>query len=111
MRLGKVLTETGLARSGSEATRLIKQGAVTVGGCDPNCTFFDTGKCSCGGWRKVTNPLEEVESGLAVKVGDGNWRMMNRLDVGGAGWDQVKGIAQVPTKLEAVEDALDDKTK
>jgi predicted rRNA methylase YqxC with S4 and FtsJ domains len=94
MRLGKVLTETKLARSGSEATRLIKQGAVSVGGCKPNCEFLETGKCTCDGWTKVLNPVAEIEVGLAVKVGDGNWRLMNRLD--GAGWDQVKGIATVP---------------
>jgi hypothetical protein len=94
MRIGKVLTETQLARSGSEATRLIKQGAISVGGCDPDCEFFTTGKCSCGGWRKVTNPVEEVEAGLAVKVGDGRWRLMNKLE--GTGWDQVNGIARVP---------------
>jgi hypothetical protein len=101
MRLGKVLTVTNLARSGSEATRLIKQGAVSVGGCDPDCEFFDTGKCSCGGWKKVTNPVEEVEAGLAVKVGDGNYRLMNKLE--GTGWDQVKGVARVPADSVTVK--------
>jgi hypothetical protein len=99
MRLGKVLTETKLARSRSEATRLIKQGAVSVGGCEPGCGFFDTGRCSCGGWRKVTNPVEEVEAGLSVKVGDGSYRLMNKLE--GTGWDQVKGIARVPLDVTA----------
>jgi hypothetical protein len=94
MRLGKVLIETKLARSGSEATRLIQQGAVTVGGCDPDCKFVDTAKCSCGGWRRVTDPLEEVDSGLTVKVGDGLWRVVSKLE--GAGFDQVNGIARVP---------------
>jgi hypothetical protein len=93
-RLGKVLTETKLARSGSEATRLIKQGAVSVGGCEEDCMFRNTGNCSCKGWRKITDPVAMVESGLAVKIGSGLWRLMNRAM--GEGWDQVNGIGRVP---------------
>lgn len=100
VRLGKVLTETKLARSGSEATRLIKQGAVSVGGCKPDCAFLDTGKCTCDGWTKVLNPVLEIEVGLAVRVGDGRWRLMNKLE--GTGWDQVKGIARVPVDPPAL---------
>jgi predicted rRNA methylase YqxC with S4 and FtsJ domains len=94
MRLAKILTLEKLARSGSEANRLILQGSVYVGGCELGCDFFTTGKCSCDGWKKVTSPIEEIESGLAVKVGSGHWRLMNKID--GTGWDQVKGIGRAP---------------
>jgi predicted rRNA methylase YqxC with S4 and FtsJ domains len=94
MRLAKILVSEKLARSGSEANRLIAQGAVSVGGCAPDCDFFATGKCSCGGWKKVTSPIEEIESGLAVKVGTGLWRIVNKID--GTGWDQVNGIGRAP---------------
>lgn len=41
-RLYKILVEEKLVRSRTEAERLIRQGAVSVGGCDPTCTFFET---------------------------------------------------------------------
>lgn len=91
----KVLVVTELARSGSEANRLIKQGAVQVGGCQPDCTFFSTGKCVCGGWTKVTNPAAEIESGMCVKIGNGLYRTVARID-GTSGFDQLKGVAKVP---------------
>jgi predicted rRNA methylase YqxC with S4 and FtsJ domains len=94
MRLAKILVAEKMARSGSEANRLILQGAVYVGGCEPDCELLDTGKCSCDGWKKVTSPIEEIESGVAVKVGSGMWRLMNKID--GTGWDQVKGIGRAP---------------
>lgn len=80
-RLYKILVEEKLVRSRTEAERIIKQGAVSVGGCAPDCLFFTTGKCSCHGWRKVTKATEEIEIGLAVKIGHGNWRVMTRLDI------------------------------
>ena len=85
-----MMVDQGLARSGTEANRLIKQG-VYVGGCTKDCGFFTSGKCDCGGWKKVTNPLEEIEKGLVVKVGNGNWRLMNRE---GGGWDQVVSLTK-----------------
>jgi predicted rRNA methylase YqxC with S4 and FtsJ domains len=94
MRLAKILVAAKMARSGSEANRFILQGAVYVGGCEPDCEFFSIGKCSCDGWRKVTSPIEEIESGLAVKVGSGHWRLMNKID--GSGWDQVNGVGRAP---------------
>lgn len=94
MRLVKVLTETKLARSGAEAVRLIRQGAVTVGGCSPDCQFIHIGVCTCDGWKKIIDPIAEIESGLAVKVGTGHWRLMTRT--GKVGWDQVKGVGRVP---------------
>ena len=94
MRLSKILTEIKLARSGSEAVRIIRQGAVSVGGCSSDCEFFIKGNCSCLGWRKVTDPLQEIESGIAIKVGSGLWRLMNRIE--GSGWDQVNGIGRAP---------------
>jgi len=93
MRLYQILVAEKLVRSRTEAERLIRQGGVSVGGCDPDCSFFTTGKCSCGGWRKITNVTEEIEVGLAVKVGNGNWRVMKRLD-GTVGFDLVKGIGR-----------------
>ena len=95
MKLFRVLVQTKLARSRSEAERLIKQGAVSVGGCSPDCGFFDTGKCTCEGWSKIKNVTEEIEAGLKVKVGDGYWRILTKVD-GTAGFDQVNGIATVP---------------
>lgn len=97
MKLALVLTSSGLARSNGEAARLIKQGAVTVGGCATTCDWFTTGKCSCGGWEKITDPRADVAAGLAVKVGSGNWRVMTRDNQGKPGpvYDQVPGITRV----------------
>jgi S4 domain len=94
MKLAKILVAEKMVRSGSEANRMILQGAVYVGGCAEDCDFFTTGKCSCGGWNKVTSPTAEIAPGLAVKIGTGHWRLMNRLE--GTGWDQVKGIGRAP---------------
>jgi predicted rRNA methylase YqxC with S4 and FtsJ domains len=94
MKLAKFLVESKLARTGMEAQRLIKSGAVRVGGCSEDCSFFSTGKCNCGGWEQITNPGQEVQPGLAVKVGGGFWRLVNRLD-GQSGFDQLNGIARV----------------
>jgi hypothetical protein len=102
-RLYKVLVEEKLVRSRTEAERFIRQGAVSVGGCDPACTFFATGKCTCGGWRKVTKVTEEIEVGLAVKVSDGRWRVMNRID-GKPGYDLVNGIGRSREEQERPKD-------
>src|SRR5579863_2504457 len=102
-RLYKILVEEKLVRSRTEAERLIRQGAVSVGGCDPECTFFTTGKCTCGGWRKVTKVTEEIEVGLAVKVGNGSWRVMNRID-GKQGYDLVNGIGRSREEHERPKD-------
>ena len=68
-----------MARSGAEAQRLIKQGAVYAGGCIPPCNARNLPyKCVCKGWRRVTNPAEDVMSGDVVRVGDGNWRLLKR---------------------------------
>jgi hypothetical protein len=96
----KVLVVTKLARSGSEANRLIKQGAVQVGGCKSDCTFFSTGKCTCGGWTKVTNPAEDVEVGFSVKIGTGFGRTVARID-GASGFEFLHGVAKVPSEPEA----------
>lgn len=93
MKLFRILVERKLARSGGEATRLIKQGAVMVGGCELDCQFFATGKCSCGGWNKITDPIMEIAPGTCVKVGTGLWRCIPKLE--GKGYDQVNGIARV----------------
>jgi hypothetical protein len=114
MKLSKALTETGMARSGAEAQRLVKQGAVLVGGCIPPCNMrrccgdneeSHLGepcplpvsmqfKCTCENWRKVTNPIEEIDSGEVMRIGDGGWRLLKREGV--TGFDQVPGIARFP---------------
>ena len=99
-RLYKILVEERLVRSRTEAERLIRQGAISVGGCSPECSFFTTGDCSCNGWRKVLKPTEEIEIGLAVKVGNGRWRVMNRLD--GPGYDLVNGIGRCRAEHETI---------
>lgn len=122
MKLAKALTETGMARSGAEAQRLVKQGAVLVGGCTPLCPLRATppectcqqqideilqgkeriakpcrvkhGVCTCGGWTKIINPAEEIESGVVMRIGKDDWRLVQRE--GSAGFDQVRGVARVP---------------
>ena len=63
---------------------------------------FRRAKCSCGGWTKITDPTEEIAPGVAVKVGNGLWRIEKKLD-GTAGYDQLNGIAKVPP--ETVEES------
>jgi len=101
-RIYKILVEEKLVRSRTEAERLIRQGAVSVGGCDPGCGFFTTGKCNCGGWRKVLKPTEEIEVGLAVKVGNGLWRVMQRLEA--PGFDLLNGIGRSRPEHERPKD-------
>jgi hypothetical protein len=102
MRLYQILVEQKLVRSRTEAERFIRQGSVSVGGCDPDCEFFTTGRCKCGGWRKVTKPTEEIEVGLAVKIGNGLWRVMPRLE--GAGFDLVNGIGRSRASTKRPDD-------
>ena len=94
MRIARILVEYQLARSGAEAIRLLGQGAVSVGGCDPSCDYFTCGKCVCGGWRKVTNPVEEIEPGLVVKIGNGFMRLIPRM--GSGGYDALSGVCRAP---------------
>jgi hypothetical protein len=96
MKLSKALVETKMARSGAEAQRLVKQGAVLVGGCIPPCNPRKEpyNKCTCGGWKKITNPVEDVNSGEVMRIGDGSWRLPKKESA--QGFDQVPGIAWVP---------------
>ena len=95
MKLSKALVETEMARSGAEAQRLVKQGGVLVGGCIPPCNMRQSPyKCTCGGWRKIVNPVEDVQTGEVMRVGDGSWRLLSRE--GAQGFDQIRGIAWVP---------------
>lgn len=96
MKLAKALTALRVARTGAEAQRLIKQGAIWVGGCIPPCNArLPPYKCVCNGWRKVLNPAEDVPAGQVVRIKDGNYRLMNRLD-GQSGSDQVPSIGWIP---------------
>lgn len=94
MKLDKVLVDQKLARSRAEAQRLIKQGAVSVGGCAADCTFFKTGNCTCGGWEKTTDTQDDIPSGWCVKIGKGFWRRVPKLE--GEGFDQLNGVCKVP---------------
>jgi hypothetical protein len=96
MKLAKALVETGMARSGAEAQRLVKQGAIIVGGCISPCNPRKApyNPCTCGGWRKITNPAEEVKGGEVMRIGCGNWRLLKKE--GSQGFDQVQGIAYAP---------------
>ena len=67
-----------MAASVTDANQLIKSGTVQIGSCIRTCTFFDTGKCTCGGWQKITVPFQEIETGLKIKIKDGNWRKIGR---------------------------------
>lgn len=93
MRINKLMVDLGLARTGGEATRLVKQGAVLVGGCERDCHWINTGKCTCGGWKKETDPAKTVPNGSVIKVGTGHWRLLPRLD-GQRGFEQVRGVAR-----------------
>jgi hypothetical protein len=101
-RLYKILVDEGLVRSRTEAERFIRQGSVSVGGCEPDCSFFSTGKCTCGGWRKVTKATEEIPVGWAVKVGTGFYRVMTAVDR--PGYDVVKGIGRSREEHERPKD-------
>ena len=101
MQLDKVLFSQKLARSRTEAQRLIRQGAVSAGACDPTCSFFKTGKCDCGGWTKITDPQEDINPGWCVKVGNGFGRTVARID-GRPGFDQLNGVCKVPGEIKAV---------
>lgn len=77
MKLISLMVDCELASSRGEAERLVKQGAVRIGGCEARCSFFETGKCTCGEWRKATSPTEDVKPGESVKVGSGFGRTTN----------------------------------
>ena len=103
MRITKALTGLKLVRSNSEAYRLVKQGAVRAGGCTPECDFINTGVCHCGGWRRITDPKDEVRSGEVVKIGKGAWRLLPPMDDQGSMY--VRGIGRVPETEDDPEDS------
>lgn len=88
----------GLARSRAEAQRLVRQGAVSIGGCKEDCTFFNTGKCTCGGWEKIEKPNHDVPEGWCIRVGNGFYRTVKRID-GRPGVDQLKGVCHVREEI------------
>ena len=97
MKLAKALVELKMARSGAEAQRLVKQGAVLVGGCIPPCNArLAPYVCTCNGWKKITNPVEDIAPGTVVRIGTGTWRLLQRD--GKQGFDAVPGIGWVPEK-------------
>jgi len=106
MKLVKALVWLDMARSGAEAQRLVKQGAVWIGaGCTPECEFRRVSfRCTCGGQRKATNPVEDLEDGTLFRVGDGNYRMLKPRMDGKDGFDCVPGCGYVPWIPEANPD-------
>jgi len=95
MKLAKALVELKMARSGAEAQRLVKAGAIWAGGCIPPCNAREAPyKCVCNGWRKGTNPVEDIPAGTVVRIGDGSWRLLKAE--GTSKFDQVPGIGWVP---------------
>lgn len=95
MKLAKALVALGMARSGAEAQRLVKEGAVLAGGCIPPCNArLPPYKCVCAGWAKVTNPAQDVAAGVVLRVKDGNYRLLKRD--GSQGFDTIPGIGWVP---------------
>jgi hypothetical protein len=97
MKLIKALIHAHMARSGAEANRMVKQNSVWVGGCIEPCNKrVAPYVCTCGNWKKVTNPVEDIPAGTVIRVKDGNWRLLTRED-GRQGFDQVAGIARVPS--------------
>jgi len=103
MQVNKAMLELGMVRSMGEVTRLVKQGAVLVGGCIQPCNMRITPfKCTCGGWRKVTDFREEVLSGTVVRIGKGNYRLLPRED-GKQGFNQLKGIGWIPEDMVGAE--------
>ena len=95
MKIVKALVLLKMARSGAETNRLVKQGSVWFGGCIAPCNarIFPF-KCTCNGWKKTINPIEEVHLGQVLRVRDGSWRLLTCED-GKQGFDQVIGIGKV----------------
>lgn len=88
VRVVRALVTLGLARSNSEAQRLIKAGAVWAG----DRTFDESGEVD---WRKIMYAGESVFTGDVLRIGKhGNWRLENKL-TGESGFDQLPGIALV----------------
>jgi hypothetical protein len=99
MKLVKALVLLNIARSGTEANRLVKQGSVWFGGCIPPCNSrIAPFKCTCDGWKKSINPIEEVSAGQVIRIKDGSWRLLTRED-GKQGFDSVPGIGRVPSQI------------
>ena len=105
MKLVKALTALKMARSGSEANRMVKEGSVLVGGCIPPCNGrLPPYKCTCGGWRKASNPAENIDAGTVLRVKDGSWRLLVRegsVKATGTVYDQLPGIGWVPEEEES----------
>lgn len=129
MKLVKALTALKMARSGSEANRMVKEGSVWVGGCTPPCNArrccgdharLHEGqpcplpvslqyKCNCDGWHKATNPTEDLEPGTVVRVKDGSWRLLVRaVKSTGTVFDQVPGIGWVPEPEPLPEEKMNE---
>lgn len=94
MKLREVLTTQNMARSNSEADRLIKQGSVRIL------------KSECAGgfpinkeeWQKITDPRFEPDAGTPVIVSNGMWRVVTRD--GAVGFDQLRGVGRTGEKDE-----------
>lgn len=99
MKLAKALVAMGMARSGAEAQRLVKQRAVKIGGCIPPCNMrLPPYECSCNGWSIEINPAKDVPAGVVLRIGSGDYRLLKRE--GQQGFDVVPGIGWVPADIE-----------
>ena len=100
MKVVKALVELGMARSGAEAQRMVKEGMVWAGGCITPCNprRAPYTRCTCNGWHRAKLPTEDIPEITVLRVKDGNYRFMKRMD-GQSGIDVVKGIGRVPLEV------------
>lgn len=99
-RITHILVQLGMARSGGEATQLVKSGAISVGHCQVDCGLRQPPwtKCRCPGWTKIQDPFAQVAVAQHLRTAGGGWRLTKREGV--AGWDQVPGSGTIPCERD-----------
>jgi hypothetical protein len=136
MQLNKAMLALGMVRSMGEATRLVKQGAVHVGGCIWPCNMrrccpdeathntcpvpaAQQFKCTCGGWKKVTDFRQDVPEGQVVRISRGDWRLLIKEDDPNAppankgknhhpGFNQLRGVGRVEISVLETTEPIDE---
>lgn len=99
MRVDQLMLASGMVLSRSEAQRLIKGGAVFMGGCvGPcnarrfQCPSFAGNNCDL--WLRVTDPTTEAIPGEVIRIGRGNYRL---VQIQGSGQlAQLPGVCYIP---------------